>query len=94
MAKQVESVKVLNIDDVPHAVSDLSSEVQEMVSIFDGWNQREADIVDDLQVIRAAKNNLSMTIIAQIRKEKEAAEGVAVEGNGADADAEVEVSVE
>ena len=73
MAK-VEEVKVLNIDEVPYAVDSMSAEVQEMVEVFNDWNRKEAEIVDDLRIIRAAKNNLSMQIIQQVREEKEEAE--------------------
>ena len=77
MATKVEDVKVLNIDDVPYAVDAMSDEVRAMVDTFNDWNRREATIVDDLALVRAAKNNLSMSIIQQVRNEKAAAEEAA-----------------
>ena len=77
MATKVEDVKVLNIDDVPYAVDAMSDEVRAMVDTFNDWNRREAGIVDDLALVRAAKNNLSMSIIQQVRKEKQEAEEAA-----------------
>ena len=77
MAKAIEPVKVLNIDDVPYAVDAMSDEVKAMVEVFNGWNQRDADLSDDLAMVRAAKNDLSRRIILQVRKEKEEAEAAA-----------------
>lgn len=82
MAKVVEPVKVLNIDEVPYAVDGMSPEVQEMVGTFNGWNQEEANILDELQKIRSAKNDLSRRIILQVREEKEKAAEEAATSTG------------
>lgn len=74
MTKQVEEVKVLNIDDVPYAVDAMSDEVKSMVAVFNSWNQQDADVTDKLTMVRAAKNDLSRRIILQVRQEKEAKE--------------------
>ena len=84
MAK-VEDVKVLNIDDVPYAVDSMSDEVQQMVAIFNEWNQQEADVRNQLALVQAAKNDLSRRIILQVRKEKEEAEAEAGENVTAEA---------
>lgn len=94
MAKTVEPVKVLNIDDVPYAVDAMSNEVQEMVEVFNGWNQDEANILDDLAKIRAAKNDLSRRIILQVRKEKEDAEAEALATEAPSVEADTTVSGE
>jgi len=93
MAKEVEAVKVLNIDDVPYAVDAMSDVVQEMVEVFNGWNQREADVSDDLMMVRAAKNDLSRRIILQVRKEQEEAEA-SVENSSGDGTVEPAVAGE
>ncbi len=72
--KQPEDIKVLNIDDTPYAVDAMSDEVQEMVAVFNSWNRKEAEAFDSLTMIRAAKNDLSRTIVNLVRKEKEEAE--------------------
>ncbi len=77
MGKKVEPVKVLNIDDVPYAVDAMSDAVKDMVEVFNGWNQDEADLLDEVKKVRAAKNDLSRNIILQVRKEKEEAEAEA-----------------
>lgn len=75
MAK-VEDVKVLNIDEVPYAVDAMSEAVQAMVTVFNGWNQKEADLRDELMMVQAAKNDLSRRIILQVREDRDAeAEG-------------------
>lgn len=72
---KVDDVKILNIDEVPYEVEKMSKEVQSMVSVFNGWNQRDAEVADELTMVRAAKNDLSRNIILQVRKElQEAAE--------------------
>ena len=83
MAQQVEDVKVLNIDGTPYAVDAMSDEVQAMVDVFNGWNQKEADVRDELAMIQAAKNDISRRIILQVRQEKEEAEGAVEEGTPA-----------
>ena len=77
---QVEDVKVLNIDGTPYAVDAMSEEVQAMVAVFNGWNQKEADQRDELAMIQAAKNDISRRIILQVRQEKEEAEATTEEG--------------
>jgi len=74
MAKTIDPVKVLNIDEVPYAVDSMSDAVKEQVEVFNGWNQDEANLLDEVRKIRAAKNDLSRQIIMQVRKEKEEAE--------------------
>lgn len=71
---QVEDIKVLNIDNVPYAVDGMSDEVKAMVDVFNGWSRKEAEALDELTLVRAAKNDLSRQIILQVRKEKEEAE--------------------
>lgn len=95
MAK-VEDVKVLNIDETPYAVDAMSDEVQAQVALFNEWNQRDADLSNELAMVRAAKNDLSRRIILQVRQEKEEAEGSATgtgdgtEGTGDGDDAPTE----
>jgi len=71
---KAEDIKVLNIDEVPYAVDSMSETVQQMVAVFNEWNQKEADAQDAFMLVRAAKNDLSRQIINQVRTEKEEAE--------------------
>jgi hypothetical protein len=90
---QVEDIKVLNVDGTPYAVDGMSDEVKGMVDIFNGWSRKEADAIDELTLIRAAKNDLSRQIILQVRKEKEEAEaqeGVTEDAPEATAEAAVD----
>ena len=70
----VEPVKVLTVDQVPLNVADLSSAVQQLVLIFDDWNQKEADARSELMMVSAAKDTLSRQIVQQIRADVAAAE--------------------
>lgn len=72
MAKYVEPIANLNIDGEVHQVADLSPTVQNMVDIFNGWNQKEADVSDKLMMVKAAKADLSRQIILQVRQDLEA----------------------
>jgi len=73
----VEPVKVLTVDQVPLNVADLSSAVQQLVLIFDDWNQKEADARSELMMVSAAKDTLSRQIVQQIRADVAAAEEAA-----------------
>lgn len=65
----VKPITVLNIDDVPYAVNTLSEDIQSLVTTLDGWNQKEADVYDELNILQAAKQTLSAQIVAKIREE-------------------------
>lgn len=79
---KVEPVKVLTIDEVPLNVAELSQAVQQLVAIFDDWNQAEADARNHLMMVSAAKDTLSRQIIQQVRQDK-AAEAEAAEASAA-----------
>lgn len=69
---QVEDIKVLNIDEVPHAVEDLPEEIQASVRVFNEWNQDLADAHKRHAQMTAATQALSQQIINQVRQYKEA----------------------
>ena len=92
MARKVEDVKVLNIDETPYAVDTLSEAVQDMVAVFNGWNQKDADLTDELTMVRSAKNELSRRIILQVREDMAASEEGT--GDGTDAAPAVEADAE
>lgn len=71
---KVEDIKVLNIDNVPYAVDQMSDQVKQLVEIYNDWNRTEADARNHLMMVTAAKNDLSRQIIQQVRTEKEEAE--------------------
>ena len=70
---QVEEVKVLNIDEVPHAVDTMSDEVKQLVAVYNEWNQDMADAQKTFAQLQAAVRGLSNQIVATVRAEKEAA---------------------
>lgn len=77
----VEPLKVINIDEVPYAVADLSQEVQDRVEIYNSWRQDHATARLELVKLENAMNNISREIISLIRSEK-AEEEAAQKGNG------------
>ena len=71
---QVQEIQVINIDNVPYAVDAMSETSQRLVTVFNEWNQKEADARDGFMMVQAAKETLSRQIIEQVRKEKAEAE--------------------
>lgn len=67
---KVDEVKVLNIDGTPYAVDGMSDAVKRMVTVYNEWNQKEADARDNLALVQSAKSELSRQIIMQVRNEK------------------------
>ena len=86
MARKVDDIKVLNIDEQTYAVDAMSETIQGMVEIYNGWNQEHSDAQDRVLQLQAAKNDLSRQIILQVRKEKEEAEKAAEEAGKAAAE--------
>lgn len=89
MAQEVQDIQVINIDGVPYAVDAMSETSQRLVGVYNGWNQKEADVRDKLMMVQAAKETISRQIIEQVRAEK--AEAEKAEADKAEADATSEV---
>lgn len=88
---KVEPLKVINIDDVPYAVDDLSQDVQDRVEIYNSWRQEHADQRMELLKTENAMNNISREIISLIRAERAKEEA---EAKGKEAAPEAEASAE
>ena len=76
--QKIEPVKVITIDEVQHKIEDMSKPVQQIVNIFNRWNDNEADaqyelnlLADKVTMIRAAKDTISRQILEKIREENE-----------------------
>lgn len=72
----VEPVKIITIDETPYAVDNMSEEVQEMVKVFNRWNENEAEkqyeinlLGDQISMMRAAKDTVSRQILEKVRTE-------------------------
>jgi hypothetical protein len=70
MTQQVEDIRILNIDEKPYVVDEMSDEVKNLVSVYNNWNRKEASIRDELLLVHSAKQELSRQIILQVRKEQ------------------------
>jgi len=71
---KVEAISIINVDEVPYAVSDMSEDVKRLVEFYNEWRQKESDIKSELMLVQAGQRDLSREIITTIRREKEAAE--------------------
>ena len=97
---KVTDITVLNIDEVPYAVESLSDEVKALVEIYNDWNQKEAEVRDELTRFQAAKETLSRQIIGKVREQVAADAEAANDAEEAptdspvDADAEAETPAE
>jgi len=67
---KTEDIKVLNVDDVPYAVDSMSTEVKELVEVYNEWNQDLADAQKQFSQLRAAVESLSRQIVQTVRQEK------------------------
>lgn len=73
----VQPVTTLNIDGNTLQVADLSQRVQQLVAVYNDWNQKNADAQNELMLVQAALNDLSRQIIVQIKADAEAAAAAA-----------------
>lgn len=69
---QVEPTTVININETDKlAVAELPQNIQQMIKVFDEWNQDEADARNKLTQINYGKNVLSNQIIEAIKADLE-----------------------
>jgi hypothetical protein len=87
---KVEPLRIINIDDTPIAVDELSDEIKQRVDIYNVWRQDHADLRLDILKIENAMNNVSREIISLVRAEKaeEEAKAEAETAEGSDTPAE------
>lgn len=85
--RKVTDITVLNIDDAPYAVDSLSEEVKDLVSIFNDWSRKEAEVRDELMRFHAAKEALSAQIVNTVRKD------LAAEAEAAETPASVDAAI-
>lgn len=69
----VQPVTTLNIDDKTLQVADLSQRVQNLVGVYNEWNQKLADAQSQFSLVQAGLNDLSRQIILQIKQDEEEA---------------------
>lgn len=72
MAK-ITPTSTIALDDVTFEVDRMSDNVKQMVSLFDDWRQREADLTSDLLMVRAALKDLQNTLFTTITEERQSA---------------------
>ena len=95
MAQKLEPITIINVDEVPYAVSDMSETVKRLVSVYNDWRDEEVEAQQKLLQVQAAMRDLSREIVLSIKQEKEAdAAAAAAVQQAADAAAVNEVAGE
>lgn len=70
---QVEPLKRLEIDGRPHLVEDMSTEIQQLVAVYNEWNQDAVDARKKASQLQASVDMVKEQMSQQIRKEQAAA---------------------
>jgi hypothetical protein len=86
---KVEEITIINVDDVPYAVTDMSDEVRSLVGFYNEWRQKESDLKGEILLVQAAQRDLSREIITAIRREKDDAEAAKAAEEAAKSEDEV-----
>lgn len=73
----VQPITTLNIDGAALNVVDLSDKVQQLVAVYNDWNQKLADAQSTFALTQAGLNDLSRQIILQIKADQDAAAAAA-----------------
>lgn len=84
---KVQEIKILNIENVPHVVEEMSKDIQNMVAQYNEWRQHLEDHRSEMAKAELALEALSNRIMVAIKQEKEAAETKKVEDAANDATA-------
>ncbi len=87
----VQPISTLNIDGTAFNVADLSAQVQALVNVYNGWNQKLADAQEGAAMVQAALSDLSRQIIQQIKADQDAAAQAANDAAANDAAPAVDV---
>lgn len=70
---KVQETKTLTIDGVTFAVDKMSPQLQQLVVMMDDWRQREADLMSENTMVKAALRGVQNDIYAIVTKERQAA---------------------
>jgi len=66
--QKVTDISVLDVDGKPYAVDSLTDEIKALVEVYNDWNRKEAEVLDELTRFRAARETLSRQIIGKVRE--------------------------
>lgn len=73
----VKPVTVLNLNGKTYAVDACSKAVQELVDLYNKFNEKAAQLHDEVTMAVAAREHMGMQINAQLLREEEEAKKVA-----------------
>lgn len=65
---KVTPIETINVDDQEIAVAGLPEGIKALVAVYEEWTQRELDVADELQMVRAAKETLGRQIVQTYRQ--------------------------
>ncbi len=68
MAKIQETINV-TIDEKTYEVASLSDNTKQMIGLMDEWRQKDADMTNDILMVRAAIRDIQNTLLATIKEE-------------------------
>lgn len=68
MTKIQETLSV-TIDEQTYNVADLSQNTQQLIRMMDTWRQKDADLTNDLLMVRAALRDIQNTLLTTIKDE-------------------------
>ncbi len=68
MTKIQETLSV-TIDEQTYNVADLSQNTQQLIRMMDSWRQKDADLTNDLLMVRAALRDIQNTLLTTIKDE-------------------------
>lgn len=66
---QVPPTTTITFDDKVFEVAKMSKEIQQLITYFDDWRQREQELASDLMMVRSAQRDLQNTLLAQVQEE-------------------------
>lgn len=76
---QIQKTLTLTIDDKQYSVEEVSTQIQQLVALFDEWRQEEQDAQSKLLLIRAGLRDIQREIYNVIVADAQAAAAKAAE---------------
>lgn len=70
---QVKDIKILNFNDKAYSVEDMSEAIQSLVYHYNNANKKEAELTDEIIIVRVAKEGILNQIRNQFDSEQKAA---------------------
>ena len=66
---QIQETTTVTIDDKSYEVASFSDNIKQMIALMDSWRQKDADMTNDLLMVRAAIRDIQNTLLTAIKEE-------------------------